>query len=209
MNRNTRDLEQPRIINRGGRDCLANTPGAALYSAEDSIQESNLACGQEQLEYQYRPMTPGEEEISRIYEDEIYHPPDMIEKPVDLWIARFNMRPGENCSLQTAPSNQLWKRYSRTKFSSSSISDSRVSFNSRSSLDNWGSILCNSRRYGRCYWRATSYSWSTATLVKGWYILTDKPGTRTVKLRTSWLRLWGLHIGSISRLEPGLRERRV
>ena len=136
MNRNTRDAEQPRIINRGGRDCLANTPGAALYSAEDSIQESNLACGQEQLEYQYRPMTPGEEEISRIYEDEIYHPPDMIEKPGDLWIARSNVRPGENYSLQTAPSNQLWKRYSRTKFSSSSISDSRVSFNSRSSLDN-------------------------------------------------------------------------
>ena len=136
MNRNTRDAEQPRIINRGGRDCLANTPGAALYSAEDSIQESNLACGQEQLEYQYRPMTPGEEEISRIYEDKIYHPPDLIEKPGDLWIARSNMRPGENYSLQTAPSNQLWKRYSRTKFSSSSISDSRVSFNSRSSLDN-------------------------------------------------------------------------
>ena len=147
MNRNTRDAEQPRIINRGGRDCLANTPGAALYSAEDSIQESNLACGQEQLEYQYRPMTPGEEEISRFYEDEIYHPPDMIEKPVDLWIARFNMRPGENCSLQTSSqkpvvetsdSDSELKELLRDtpEPGTPSIADSRVSFNSRSSLDN-------------------------------------------------------------------------
>ena len=56
-------------------------PEAALNSAEDSIQRLNLACGQDQLEYQYKPMTPGEEEISRIYEDGIYCPPDMIEKP--------------------------------------------------------------------------------------------------------------------------------
>ena len=96
MNRNTRDAENPRIINR-----VSQVHDELLYTLQ-RIQESNLACGQAQLEYQYRPMTPGEEEISRIYEDEIYDPPDMIEKPGDLWITRSNMRPGENCSLQTA-----------------------------------------------------------------------------------------------------------
>ena len=66
-----------------------------LYSAEDSIQELNLAGGQEQLEYQYRPMAPAEEEISRIYEDGIYHPPDMIE------------RPGRSCTFQTDPQQSV------------------------------------------------------------------------------------------------------
>ena len=127
MNRKTRDAENPRIINR-----VSQVHDELLYTLQ-RIQESNLACGQAQLEYQYRPMTPGEEEISRIYEDEIYHPPDMIEKPGDLWITRSNMRPGKTAHYRQLTSNQLWKRYSRTKFSSSSISDSRVSFNSRSS----------------------------------------------------------------------------
>ena len=40
----------------------------------------------EQPEYQYRPMTPGEEEIMRIYKDGIYRPPDMIEKSRDFTI---------------------------------------------------------------------------------------------------------------------------
>ena len=66
MNRTTRDTEQPRDISRKGLDCLPGTTEAALYSTEDSIPEPNLDCGQEQLEYQYRPMTPGEEEILRI-----------------------------------------------------------------------------------------------------------------------------------------------
>ena len=66
MNRTTRDTEQPRDISRKDLDCLPGTTEAALYSAEDSLPEPNLDCGQEQLEYQYRPMTPGEEEILRI-----------------------------------------------------------------------------------------------------------------------------------------------
>ena len=51
MNRKNGDTEKPGCTNRGDLDCLASTPGAALYSAEDSIQEPNLACCQEQLEY--------------------------------------------------------------------------------------------------------------------------------------------------------------
>ena len=36
-----------KVIIRGKLDCLTSTPGAALYSVEDSIQELNLAFGQE------------------------------------------------------------------------------------------------------------------------------------------------------------------
>ena len=86
MNRTTGDTEQPRDISREELDCLLCTSEAALYSAEDSISEPNLACGQEQVEYQYRPMTPGEEETLRIYENGISCLPDMIEKPGGLWI---------------------------------------------------------------------------------------------------------------------------
>jgi len=43
----------------------------------------------EQSEYQYRPITPGEEEIMRIYKDRIYRPQDMIEKSRDLPILRL------------------------------------------------------------------------------------------------------------------------
>ncbi len=38
-----------KMINRGKLDCLTSKPGAAVYSVEDSIEELNLACGQEQL----------------------------------------------------------------------------------------------------------------------------------------------------------------
>jgi hypothetical protein len=37
-------------------------------------------------EDQYRPMTPGKEEIMRIYEDGIYQAPDLIERTGGLWI---------------------------------------------------------------------------------------------------------------------------
>ena len=57
---------------------------------------------QEQPEDQYRPMTPGEEEIMRIYADGIYCSPDMIEKSGGFWITSSSMKPGESCSRQTA-----------------------------------------------------------------------------------------------------------
>ena len=37
-------------------------------------------------EDQYRPMTPGEEEIMRIYEDGIYRASDLVERTGGLWI---------------------------------------------------------------------------------------------------------------------------
>ena len=49
-----------------------------------SIKGRDLVCDPEQLEYQYRSMTPGEEKIIRIYEDKIYPPPDMTEKPWEV-----------------------------------------------------------------------------------------------------------------------------
>ena len=42
-------------------------------------------------------MTPGKEEIMRIY-----HPPDMIEKPGGLQIKGSGIRDGRSCSLQAA-----------------------------------------------------------------------------------------------------------
>ena len=62
---------------------------AALSSSDDSMQGSDLAGDLEQLEYPYRPMTPGEEEIMRIYEDKVFWPPDMIERPGGVQIQRF------------------------------------------------------------------------------------------------------------------------
>ena len=43
MDLNTGDTAQPRYTHREELDCLASTSGAALYSAEASIQELNLA----------------------------------------------------------------------------------------------------------------------------------------------------------------------
>ena len=43
MDRNTGDTAQPRYTDREELDCLVNTSGAALYSAEAFIQELNLA----------------------------------------------------------------------------------------------------------------------------------------------------------------------
>ena len=77
--RNIGDTERPEYTDRRELDCLANTSRAAPYSTENSIQEPDLDCDQEQLEYQYRLMTPREEDISRIDENGIYHPPNMNE----------------------------------------------------------------------------------------------------------------------------------
>ena len=38
-------------------------------------------------------MTPGEEEIMRIYEDGVYRPQDMIGRPGGFQIRRFSVRP--------------------------------------------------------------------------------------------------------------------
>jgi len=66
------------------------------------MQGPDLACDPEKLENLYRPITPSEEEIMRIYEDRIFCPPDMTEKPGGLQIKRFGVRPERHCSFQTA-----------------------------------------------------------------------------------------------------------
>jgi len=58
---------------------------------------------------QYRQMTPGKEETMRIYEDGIYRPPDMIEKPGGLHVKGSSIRDVRSCSLQAVPITQLWK----------------------------------------------------------------------------------------------------
>ena len=72
----------------------------------DTIGLPDLYLGssdvQEQSEDQYRPMTPGEEEIMKIYTEGIYCSPDMIEKSGGFWITSSSVKPEESCSRQAA-----------------------------------------------------------------------------------------------------------
>jgi hypothetical protein len=77
MNRNTGDAEQLEHSYRGELDYPASAAQAAQYSPEDS-------------------MTPGEEEILKIYEDGISRPPDMTEKPRGLQKKESGIRPGSS-----------------------------------------------------------------------------------------------------------------
>ena len=52
----------------------SNTPGVSMVRNTGDPED------------QYRPMTPGEEEIMRIYEDGIYGAPDLVERTGGLWI---------------------------------------------------------------------------------------------------------------------------
>jgi len=80
-NSNTSDIEQHALLRHE----------EAPSSPSGDIQDMD------QSEYQYRPMTPGEEEIMRIYEDGIYRPPDMIEIPGGLQIKRSEMDEAACC----------------------------------------------------------------------------------------------------------------
>ncbi len=62
------------------QDALDEAPDSRVGSIDRDTQDM------EQLEYQYRPMTPGEEEIMKIHEKVIHCPCDMIEKSRDLTI---------------------------------------------------------------------------------------------------------------------------
>ena len=75
------------------------------------MQGPDLVCDPEQIEYQDRPMTPGEKEIMSIYEDGIFRPPDMIEKPGVLQIKGSGIGTGRSRSLQ------ICCRSSRLRFS--------------------------------------------------------------------------------------------
>ena len=75
----------------------SDTPGVSMVSntgaAEQTRESERCSFTSIQLvqlpmhsEDQYRPMTPGEEEIMRIYEDGIYRAPDLIERTGGFWI---------------------------------------------------------------------------------------------------------------------------
>ena len=53
----------------------------------------------EQPENQYRPITPDEGDIMRIYQDEIYRPLDLIEKTEGLHTKGSSVRDGRSCFL--------------------------------------------------------------------------------------------------------------
>ena len=75
----------------------SDTPGVSMVSNTGAVGQtresercSSTSTQLVQLptssEDQYRPMTPGEEEIMRIYEDGIYRAPDLIERTGGFWI---------------------------------------------------------------------------------------------------------------------------
>ena len=95
-NRNTRGIEQLVLLR------CEEAPSSPSGDIQDMVQS----------EYQYRPMAQGEEEIMRIYEDKIYGPPDMTEKPGGLYIEGYIIRDGQSCSLQAAPHHPVMEAYS-------------------------------------------------------------------------------------------------
>ena len=75
----------------------SDTPGVSMVSNTGAVEQTRESerCSFTSIqlvqlpthsEDQYRPMTPGEEEIMRIYEDGIYRAPDLIERTGGFWI---------------------------------------------------------------------------------------------------------------------------
>ena len=79
---------------------LSTAPWAAPHSTESSTRNSGPIGDHQQIDDQYRPMTLGEEEILRLYEEGIYQAQDMMQLLGGLWITGD---PWKSCSLQTAP----------------------------------------------------------------------------------------------------------
>ena len=69
VGRNTEDAEGSEYTDGEELNCLATTSRAVSYSTESSTRISDPTGDQQQIDDQYRPMTPGEEEILRIHED--------------------------------------------------------------------------------------------------------------------------------------------
>ena len=68
-----------------GTTSIVTVPDSRVYPQIVTVPASSTLDKDvpEEKEYQYRSMTPGEDDISRIYEDEIYHTPDMNELTQD------------------------------------------------------------------------------------------------------------------------------
>jgi len=76
---NTGDVERLEFTDGEELNPLFTASRAAPPSTENSTIISSPIGDHQQIEDQYRPMTPGEGEILRFYEEEIYQAPDMIE----------------------------------------------------------------------------------------------------------------------------------
>ena len=92
-NRDTGDLEQLGYLEPTGELGYPGFPSLTLDRLVQVQTQIYSPAGPmdrdirdtEQLEYRYRPITPGEEETMRIYVDGIYRPPDLIEKPGEVY----------------------------------------------------------------------------------------------------------------------------
>ena len=79
---NTGAVEQTRESER----CSSTSIQLVQLPTHYNISGVSMVVNTGDSEDQYRPMTPGEEEIMRIYEDGIYRAPDLIERTGGLWI---------------------------------------------------------------------------------------------------------------------------
>ena len=71
---------------RGSERCGSSSTQPAQLSTPSVITVVSMIRNTGGLEDQYRPMTPGEEEIMRIHEDGIYRASDLTERTGGLWI---------------------------------------------------------------------------------------------------------------------------
>ena len=78
----TGTVEQTRESER----CGSSSTQLVQLSSPSNIPGVSMVRNTGDLEDQYRPMTPGEEEIMRIYEDGIYRASDLTERTGGLWI---------------------------------------------------------------------------------------------------------------------------
>ena len=69
-------VEQTRESER----CSSTSIQLVQLPTHSNIPGVSMVINTGDSEDQYRPMTPGEEEIMRIYEDGIYRTPDLVER---------------------------------------------------------------------------------------------------------------------------------
>ena len=106
MDRNTGDTERLESTNGEELNPLSTAPRATPPFTESSTWISSPIGDHQQIEDQYRPMTPREEEILQLYEEGIYRAPDTMKLSGGLWITGD---PRGSCSLRIAPIPALWR----------------------------------------------------------------------------------------------------
>jgi len=80
----TYTMDETKILET--EQCGSTSVQLVQLPTHSNIPDVSMVRNTGDSEDQYRPMTPGKEEIMRIYEDVIYQAPDLIERTGGLWI---------------------------------------------------------------------------------------------------------------------------